>query len=376
MDQVLCTDGRETQPVEHVRVVALVAAHNEEASIAATVTALLAQERRLDRIVVMADNCSDGTARVARAAGAEVVELSENQHRKSGALNAGFALLENEADLLVTVDADTVLPQDAVGGWVDEFRRHARLAGCSAKFTMRLPERGRWARFLTRLQRAEFAKWTDSALHRRDRSTTVLAGTACCLRVAALGEVLVDTARPGPWTYESLVEDFELTYRLRQLGWETKVSASVRAYTDAMHTVKSLWAQRMKWQSGTVSDLRSFGFNRLTRRDWAQQGLGIVAAFNRVAYFALLIAGFALDALHFQWWWLLPTIIFMANDTKQALRIPDRDKADVALAGTLIGQELFAWLRAGWFFAAWAEVLFGQRKDRWGIQYASEKGAR
>src|SRR3954452_10245649 len=110
MDQVLCTDGRETQPVEHVRVVALVAAHNEEASIAATVTALLAQERRLDRIVVMADNCSDGTARVARAAGAEVVELSENQHRKSGALNAGFALLENDADLLVTVDADTVLP--------------------------------------------------------------------------------------------------------------------------------------------------------------------------------------------------------------------------------------------------------------------------
>lgn len=362
--------------MERVRVVALVAAHNEEASIAATVAALLAQERRLERVVVIADNCSDGTACVARAAGAEVVELSANQHRKSGALNAGFSLLENEADLLVTVDADTVLPPDAVAGWVDEFGRNARLAGCSAKFTMRLPEHGRRARLLTRLQRAEFAKWTDAALHRRDRSTTVLAGTACCLRVAALREVLANTARPGPWTYESLVEDFELTYRLRQLGWQTKVSASVRAYTDAMHTVRSLWAQRMKWQSGTVSDLRSFGFNRLTRRDWAQQALGVVAAFNRAAYCALLIAGFALNALHFQWWWLLPTIIFMANDTKQALRIPDRDKTDVALAGTLVGQELFAWLRAGWFFVAWAEVLFGQRKDRWGIQYASEKGAR
>ena len=264
--------------MERVRVVALVAAHNEEASIAATVAALLAQERRLERVVVIADNCSDATACVARAAGAEVVELSANQHRKSGALNAGFSLLENEADLLVTVDADTVLPPDAVAGWVDEFGRNARLAGCSAKFTMRLPEHGRRARLLTRLQRAEFAKWTDAALHRRDRSTTVLAGTACCLRVTALREVLANTARPGPWTYESLVEDFELTYRLRQLGWQTKVSASVRAYTDAMHTLGSLWAQRMKWQSGTVSDLRSFGFNRLTRRDWAQQALGVVAA--------------------------------------------------------------------------------------------------
>ena len=64
----------------------------------------------------------------------------------------------------------------------------------------------------------------------------------------------------------------------------------------------------------------------------------------------------------------------MANDAKQALRIPDRDKLDLVLAATLVGQELFAWMRAGWFFAAWVEVLLGRRKDRWGVQYASERG--
>jgi poly-beta-1,6-N-acetyl-D-glucosamine synthase len=362
--------------VDGLRVIALVAAHDEEASIGATVDALLMQGRRPDRVVVIADNCSDATADVARAAGAEVLELTANQHRKSGALNAGFSLLENEADLFVTVDADTVLPPDAVGAWVEEFERNRLLAGCSAKFTMRLPEHGRWARLLTRLQRAEFAKWTDAALHRRDRSTTVLAGTACCLRVSALRDLVASTGRPGPWTYESLVEDFELTYRLRQLGWQTKVSASVRAYTDAMHTARSLWAQRMKWQSGTVADLRSFGFNRLTRRDWGQQAFGIVAALNRVAYCGLLVAGLAMNSLTFQWWWLLPTVVFMANDAKQALRIPERDKLDVVLAATLVGQELFAWIRAGWFFAAWMEVLLGRRKDRWEVQYASERGGR
>jgi poly-beta-1,6-N-acetyl-D-glucosamine synthase len=295
-------DGRDARRDHGLRVVALVAAHNEEDSIAATVRALLLQEQQPERVVVIADNCSDDTAMVARAAGAEVLELGTNQHRKSGALNTGFSLLENEADLLVTVDADTVLPPDAVGGWVEEFAHNGRLAGCSAKFTMRLPERGRWGRLLTRLQRAEFAKWTDTALHRRDRSTTVLAGTACCLRVSALREVVASTGRQGPWTHESLVEDFELTYRLRQLDWQTKVSADVRAYTDAMHTLRSLWAQRMKWQSGTASDLRSFGFNKLTRRDWGQQALGIVAALNRAVYCVLLAAGLAMNDLHFQWW--------------------------------------------------------------------------
>jgi cellulose synthase/poly-beta-1,6-N-acetylglucosamine synthase-like glycosyltransferase len=191
--------------------------------------------------------------------------------------------------------------------------------------------------------------------------------------VAALREVMVSTGRAGPWTYDSLVEDFELTYRLRELGWQTRVSATVRAYTDAMQTLRSLWAQRMKWQSGTVADLSSFGFNRLTWRDWGQQALGLVAAANRAAYAGLLLAGLVLHDLHFRWWWLLPTLLFMANDSKQALRIPERDQLDIVLAATLVGQELFAWLRAGWFLAAWVEVLAGRRKDRWGMQYASER---
>ena len=68
----------------------------------------------------------------------------------------------------------------------------------------------------------------------------------------------------GPWSYASDVEDFELTYRLRRLGHACKVSYTVRAYTDAMVTVRALWAQRMKWQGGTVEDLLRIGVNRLT----------------------------------------------------------------------------------------------------------------
>ncbi|MFC9284986.1 glycosyltransferase [Streptomyces collinus] len=61
------------------RVVALVPAHNEADRIGAALTALRAQTRPPERIVVVADNCTDATAGVARQAGAEVVE-SLNRH--------------------------------------------------------------------------------------------------------------------------------------------------------------------------------------------------------------------------------------------------------------------------------------------------------
>ena len=164
-----------------------------------------------------------------------------------------------------------------------------------------------------RIQKAEFAKWTDTALSRKDRRTSVLAGTACMLRASALEEVVtheratwldqymagaegvtIETRPQGPWTYDSQVEDYYLTYQLRSFGWSCKVSADVRAYTGAMLSMRTLWAQRMKWQVGTVADLRSLGYNPQTRIDWWQQFLGMISAIIRVSWIALLFLGVAL----------------------------------------------------------------------------------
>src|SRR3954449_10942269 len=47
----------------------VVPAHNEEETIARTITALLKQTRRPDRIVIVADNCTDRTVEIARSFG-------------------------------------------------------------------------------------------------------------------------------------------------------------------------------------------------------------------------------------------------------------------------------------------------------------------
>jgi cellulose synthase/poly-beta-1,6-N-acetylglucosamine synthase-like glycosyltransferase len=365
--------GVEAPPLDlaTMRIVALIPAHNEASSIEATIEGMLAQTRRADNTVIVCDNCTDDTFELASkyaGEGITVVRTIDNTHKKSGALNWAWRTFAQDADMVITLDADTVMPENAVGDWAAEFVADPTLGGSSSKFTMRGDE------FLVRLQRAEFARWTDTGLRRG--WTSVLAGTGCAIRNSCLVTVDALGDREGPWTYESEVEDFELTYRIRELGFHCHISPTVRAYTDAMKDFKSLWAQRMKWQVGTVSDLMHFGYNPLTRIDWLQQAAGLAAAFVRMMWLALTICALVLGTYHFTPIWFAPTLIFILNDTKAALRIPHRDRKDVLLAALLVPQEIFAWMRAGWFLAAWWEVLLGRltgkKKDRWAMQYQAE----
>src|SRR5687768_13838724 len=65
----------------------VIPAHDESGGIASVVESIRRQQRSGDRILVVADNCSDDTAAVARVAGAEVVERND-----PGARGKGFAI--------------------------------------------------------------------------------------------------------------------------------------------------------------------------------------------------------------------------------------------------------------------------------------------
>jgi cellulose synthase/poly-beta-1,6-N-acetylglucosamine synthase-like glycosyltransferase len=76
-----------------VTVTVLVPAHNEEVSLPATLASLREQTRPPERVIVVADNCTDSTVALAEAAGAEVVESVDNTHKKADALNQVLARL-------------------------------------------------------------------------------------------------------------------------------------------------------------------------------------------------------------------------------------------------------------------------------------------
>ncbi|HEY0267325.1 MAG TPA: glycosyltransferase family 2 protein [Rhizomicrobium sp.] len=94
------------------RVAVLVPAHDEQAVIGRTLDSIGLQLTGRDRLVVVADNCSDGTAGTARQHGAEVVKRHDPLRRGKGyALAYGLDFLERSGppDIVIFVDADCEL---------------------------------------------------------------------------------------------------------------------------------------------------------------------------------------------------------------------------------------------------------------------------
>lgn len=91
--------------------VVLVPAHNESHHVLPTIDSVKSQLGPSDRLLVIADNCSDDTAALARAAGAEVIERQDPEHRGKGyALAFGIDHLRAQPPAVVlVVDADCTL---------------------------------------------------------------------------------------------------------------------------------------------------------------------------------------------------------------------------------------------------------------------------
>ena len=108
--------ARESVPPRRGALAVLIPAHDEAAVIGATLASVSAQLRDGDRMLVVADNCSDETAGIARAAGAEVTERRHEADRGKGfALQHGLEVLRAAPpETVVVVDADCLLGPGAL----------------------------------------------------------------------------------------------------------------------------------------------------------------------------------------------------------------------------------------------------------------------
>ena len=93
------------------QVTVLIPAHNEASGIGQTLTTLLPQLSSQDRIVVVADNCSDNTAEIAREFGVTVLEREDSERLGKGyALDYGLRFLEADPPpVVILVDADCIV---------------------------------------------------------------------------------------------------------------------------------------------------------------------------------------------------------------------------------------------------------------------------
>lgn len=119
----------QVEPLSRLRFAVLVPVHNAQSSIGRTVQALLPTLGAKDRLLVVAENCTDNTASIARRAGAEVIEHADGAHRGiAHAIDAGLKHLKSDPpDAVVFLRNGTQARGDTV-----------RLLGTAA-MTMRRP---------------------------------------------------------------------------------------------------------------------------------------------------------------------------------------------------------------------------------------------
>src|SRR5450432_3219722 len=108
------------------RLAILMPAHNEALVIAESLLSVIPQLQEHDRLLVVADNCTDDTALIATANGAEVITRTDLARRGKGyALDYGIRHLALDAPaIVIVIDADCRV----TAGSIDLLARHCALS--------------------------------------------------------------------------------------------------------------------------------------------------------------------------------------------------------------------------------------------------------
>jgi cellulose synthase/poly-beta-1,6-N-acetylglucosamine synthase-like glycosyltransferase len=224
----------------------LVPAHDEGAGILATLASIKAQLVAGDRLLVVADNCSDDTAALARNAGAEVLVRHDELRRGKGyALDAGVRQLALDAPaIVVVVDADCLLAPHALERLACRCAQSGRPV--QALYLMRAPA---GSSLKTRI--AEFA-W---AVKNRAR--------ALGLARAGLPCQLMGSGMAFPWALiegaalasADLVEDLRLGLDFARERQAPLFCPEALVSSEFPVNAQGLQSQRTRWEHGHLAML-------------------------------------------------------------------------------------------------------------------------
>jgi cellulose synthase/poly-beta-1,6-N-acetylglucosamine synthase-like glycosyltransferase len=355
-----------------VAVTVLIPAHNEAASIGATLDSLRAQEPPPNRVIVVADNCTDATEAIARGHGAEVFVTVDNTQKKAGALNQALrGILDGlgENDVVMCMDADTELDDGFLAAGIQRFTSDRALMAIGGLF---YGEEGHG--LLGQLQRNEYVRYSREIKRRRGR-VFVLTGTASMFRSRALRTVAESrgTLLPGihgdVYDTAALTEDNELTLAIKSLGGLMASPDGCRVVTELMPTWRNLWTQRLRWQRGALENLGAYGPAPTMLRYWAQQ-LGIGYSVIALSSFWLLIFVTALATHGWVWFpfWLGVGGVFIVDRVVSAWRGGWRARL---LAALMVPELVYDMYLDVVYVKGILDITFG-RKATWGhVTHAS-----
>jgi cellulose synthase/poly-beta-1,6-N-acetylglucosamine synthase-like glycosyltransferase len=223
-------------------VTVLIPAFNEEAVILDTIRSALASGYPALEILVIDDGSTDHTPELVRenyGRDPRVRLLPQPNRGKPTALNHGLA--EATGEIIVSIDADTIVDADAIPLLVRHFAdpRVGAVAG-----NVKVANRNRW---LTRWQALEYI--TSQNLEKRAfdllNCIPVVPGAAGAWRADVLKS-------HGGFSGDTVAEDTDLTLTIRREGWKILYDEDAIGRTEVPENVEALIRQRFRWTFGTL----------------------------------------------------------------------------------------------------------------------------
>jgi poly-beta-1,6-N-acetyl-D-glucosamine synthase len=260
----------EAQGIES-RLTAIVPAYNEAETVAETVRSLREQTLAPVEVVVIDDCSTDATAEVARAAGATVIRPPANTGSKAGAQT--FALESVRTELVMAVDADTVLSPDAIEELMPALEDPEVAAACGfvlPRHVRTVWERGRYVEYM-----ATFSFYKRVQDH--FGKPLIASG---CFSVYRSDELRA----AGAWSTRTMAEDMDLTWSLYRADHKVRFVPAAVCYPIEPHNFEFMGKQLRRWSHGFVQNVRLHWRSVL--------GLGYLRSTVAVGFWDAMLASF------------------------------------------------------------------------------------
>jgi cellulose synthase/poly-beta-1,6-N-acetylglucosamine synthase-like glycosyltransferase len=227
----------------------IVPAHDEAAVIERVVASLRSLDWPTDRfrVIVVADNCGDATATLARAAGAEVLERRDGMRRGKGyALELAFRVSRERAwaSAVVVVDADSVVSANLLEAFA------VRIEGSATAVQAHYHVLNAGASWRTRLMSIALASFHQVRSRARERLqlSCGLRGNGWCVTHRLLREV--------PYQAFSVTEDLEYGIALGMAGHRVQYADEAGVAAAMVSDALAAGTQRQRWEGGRFRLIR------------------------------------------------------------------------------------------------------------------------
>lgn len=234
----------------------IVAAHNEEMVIGNIIESLnsLDYPKKMYDVFVIADNCTDRTAAIARQAGSIVFERNNKSQKGKGyALEWMFNKIfkmEKHYDAIAVFDADNIVST----GFLREMDKSLKKGYKVVQGY--LDSKNPHDTWITECYSIAF--WTANRLFQLSRYnlgiSSQIGGTGFCVCTDVLKEI--------GWGATCLTEDLEFTCKLVLNNYKVGWAQNAVVYDEKPLTLKQSWNQRKRWMQG-FADVSSRFFFKL-----------------------------------------------------------------------------------------------------------------